>query len=249
MDPLELRSINGTKEGERQVTGVAFPRIGYMETVHAALEHEHYATPLTGPNRGGKTTYIQGVGLVHLLAQAGCYVPGTRAAISPLDHLFTHFPTEEKPESEAGRFGEEAIRLGEIFGQVTRSSLVLMNESLSSTSFSESLYLAEDLVRILRRVGARAIFSTHLHELANRVDELNDSVPGESRIVSIVSSPVEPTANGLQRSYKLEVRPPLGQSYAREIAAQYGISYPQLEQALSARGVLQEREEGKEKRQ
>jgi xanthine dehydrogenase molybdenum-binding subunit len=52
MDPLELRQINGTKEGERQVTGVAFPRIGYMETVHAALEHEHYATPLTGPNRG-----------------------------------------------------------------------------------------------------------------------------------------------------------------------------------------------------
>jgi CO/xanthine dehydrogenase Mo-binding subunit len=52
MDPLALRQINGTKEGERQVTGVAFPRIGYMETVHAALEHEHYATPLTGPNRG-----------------------------------------------------------------------------------------------------------------------------------------------------------------------------------------------------
>jgi xanthine dehydrogenase molybdenum-binding subunit len=52
LDPLELRRINGTKEGERQVTGVAFPRIGYMETVHAALEHEHYATPLTGPNRG-----------------------------------------------------------------------------------------------------------------------------------------------------------------------------------------------------
>ncbi len=52
MDPLELRRINGTKEGERQVHGVAFPRIGYMETVHAALEHEHYATPLTGPNRG-----------------------------------------------------------------------------------------------------------------------------------------------------------------------------------------------------
>ncbi len=52
IDPLRLREINGTKEGDRQVTGAAFPRIGYMETVHAALEHEHYATPLTGPNRG-----------------------------------------------------------------------------------------------------------------------------------------------------------------------------------------------------
>ena len=197
---------------------------------------------LTGPNRGGKTTYMVGVGIVHLLAQAGCYVPGTQAVISPLDHLFTHFPLEEKPESNAGRFGEEAMRLGGIFEQVTRHSLVLLNETLSSTSFSESLYLAQDLVRILRRVGARAIYSTHLHELADRVEELNDSVPGESRIISVVSSPIEPDGQAagaeLNRTYKLEVRPPLGQSYAREIAARYGISYQQLEEILSGRGVL-----------
>jgi xanthine dehydrogenase molybdenum-binding subunit len=52
MDPLEIRRINGAKEGDRRVDGPTFPRIGYLETVHAALEHEHYATPLTGPNRG-----------------------------------------------------------------------------------------------------------------------------------------------------------------------------------------------------
>jgi DNA mismatch repair protein MutS len=202
---------------------------------------------LTGPNRGGKTTYMQGAGVVHILAQAGCYVPGKQALISPLDHLFTHFPLEEKPDSDAGRFGEEAIRLGKIFEQVTRHSLVLLNESLSSTSFGESLYLAQDIVRILRRLGARAIYSTHLHELANRVDELNDSVPGDSRIVSVVSSPIETAAPGNDgegnRTYKLEMRPPLGQSYAREIAARYGISYQQLENVLSERGVLNKPDE------
>ena len=52
LDPLEIRRINGAKEGDRQVHGPTFPRIGYMETVHAALEHEHYHTPLEGPNRG-----------------------------------------------------------------------------------------------------------------------------------------------------------------------------------------------------
>jgi DNA mismatch repair ATPase MutS len=197
---------------------------------------------LTGPNRGGKTTYMQGVGILHILAQAGCYIPGTQAVISPLDYLFTHFPLEENPQSDAGRFGEEAMRLGKIFEQVTRHSLVLLNESLSSTSFSESLYLAQDLVRILRRIGARAIYSTHLHELAARADELNDSVPGDSKIVSVVSSPIDTAgpANGAEanRTYKLEMRPPLGQSYAREIAARYGISYDQLENVLSERGVL-----------
>src|SRR6266568_4216022 len=52
MDPLEMRRVNGAKEGDRRFDGPTFPRIGYMETVHAALEHEHYATPLNGPNRG-----------------------------------------------------------------------------------------------------------------------------------------------------------------------------------------------------
>ena len=197
---------------------------------------------LTGPNRGGKTTYMQGIGIVHILAQLGLRVPGDQALVSPLDHLFTHFPLEEKPESDAGRFGEEAMRLGQIFEQVTRHSLVLLNETLSSTSFSESLYLAQDIVRILRRVGARAIYSTHLHELANKVDELNDSVPGDSKIVSVVSSPVNTASQGVGdaviRTYKVEIRPPLGQSYAREIAARHGISYQQLEKVLSERGVL-----------
>jgi DNA mismatch repair protein MutS len=197
---------------------------------------------LTGPNGGGKTTFMQGVGVVHILAQLGCHVPGTRAAISPLDQLFTHFPLEEKPESGTGRFGEEAIRLKRIFEQVTRHSLVLLNETLSSTNFSESLFLAQDLVRILRRIGARAIYSTHLHELANNVEELNRSVPGDSLIISVVSSPVDPDgpSNGAggRNRYKLDVRPPLGQSYAREIAARYGISYQQLESTLSQRGVL-----------
>ena len=52
MDPLEIRRLNGAKEGDRLVHGPTFPRIGYLETVHAALEHEHYQSPLTGPNRG-----------------------------------------------------------------------------------------------------------------------------------------------------------------------------------------------------
>jgi len=206
------------------------------------LEPEGGILILTGPNGGGKTTYMQGVGVVHIMAQLGCHVPGRQATVSPLDQLFTHFPLEEKPESGTGRFGEEAMRLGKIFEQVTRHSLVLLNETLSSTNFSESLYLAQDIVRILRRIGARAIYSTHLHELAGRVDELNESVPGDSKIVSVVSSPVDVSmqADGpeMRRRYKLEMRPPLGQSYAREIAARYGISYQQLEDVLSKRGVL-----------
>ena len=52
MDPLELRLLNGAREGTRRVTGLRFPKIGYLETVQAAREHEHYSAPLGGPNRG-----------------------------------------------------------------------------------------------------------------------------------------------------------------------------------------------------
>jgi DNA mismatch repair ATPase MutS len=211
-----------------------------MNDIH--LGSEGRILILTGPNRGGKTTYLQGVGIIQVLAQAGLRVPGKEAVISPLDHLFTHFPLEERSDTDTGRFGEEAIRLGKIFEQVTRHSLVLMNESLSSTSFSESLYLAQDIVRMFRRIGACLIYSTHLHELANRADELNDSVPGDSKVVSIVSSPVGPASQDAKEeiisTYKVEARPPLGQSYAREIARRYGISLQQLEKLLHERGLL-----------
>ncbi len=197
---------------------------------------------LTGPNLGGKTTYMVGIGIAQLLAQVGCFAPGEMAQISPVDNIFTHFPLEERPEADAGRLGEEAMRLGTIFEQLTSHSLILLNESLSNTSFGESLYLARDIVRILRRAGVRAIYSTHLHELAEGVEALNQSVQGSSKIISIVSSPVEEqlsvAADEIVRTYQVENRPPLGQSYARGIAARYGIGYEQLEKALSEREVI-----------
>jgi len=52
MDPLDSRSLNGAKEGTRQVTGPRFPRIGYLETVQSAMEREHYLAPLEGANLG-----------------------------------------------------------------------------------------------------------------------------------------------------------------------------------------------------
>lgn len=195
---------------------------------------------LTGPNQGGKTTYAQAIGLAQVLAQAGLYVPGSRARISPVDAIYTHFPAEEAPETEAGRLGEEAARLSAIFNDATRASLIILNESLSSTSAGESLYLAVDLVRILRLLGARTVFATHLHELAEEVPALNVE-PGDSPVVSLVSLVEEhASVDGprIRQTYRIVPGPPRGRSYAREIAARYGISYEQLHQRLRGRGLL-----------
>ena len=63
---------------------------------------------LTGPNRGGKTTITQAVGLAFLLAQNGIYVPATQMKFSPCDSIFTHFPADENDTVDLGRLGEEA---------------------------------------------------------------------------------------------------------------------------------------------
>jgi DNA mismatch repair protein MutS len=191
---------------------------------------------LTGPNQGGKTTYTQAVGLVQVLAQAGLFVPGTAARLSLVDNIYTHFPAEERPDAETGRLGEEARRLNTIFLSATPYSLILLNESLASTAAGESLYLAQDVVRILQRLGARTIYATHLHALAANVGDLNADAPDEGRVISLVAQVREDGA--VEQTYRIAPGPPLGRSYAREIAARYGISYEQLEDLLRRRGLV-----------
>ncbi len=196
---------------------------------------------LTGPNQGGKTTFMQAVGLSQVLAQAGLFVPGRRARISPVDGIYTHYPTEERLELGTGRFGDEARRLGDIFAEATRNSLVLLNEALVGTNPGESLYLAQDVVRALRRLGARAIYTTHFHDLAANVERLNEETHGDSRIGSLVASRMVEEAEQpgvVQRSYRVLPGPPIGRSYAREIASQYGVSYEQLVKKMKERGVI-----------
>lgn len=196
---------------------------------------------LTGPNQGGKTTYTQMVGLCQIMAQVGLWVPAKAAVVSPVDGIYTHYPVEEQLERATGRFGDEAERLSGLFNHASRHSLILLNESLSSTSPGESLYLAQDIVRIMRHMGTRAIFGTHLHQLAAEVDQLNDDTAGDSRIFSLIASPITPTEandDDIHRSYKIAPGPPAGRSYATEIAHKYGISYDQLLTRLANRGVL-----------
>jgi DNA mismatch repair protein MutS len=196
---------------------------------------------LTGPNRGGKTVFTRAVGLAQVLFQAGLFVPGSHARMSPVEGILSHFPLEEQPSLNAGRLGEEAARINAIFRKVTRRHLVLMNESLSTTSPGEGLYLARDIVRALRMAGARAIYATHLHELGN-VAVVNDDTAGESLVASLVAGSERVVEEGdgasVRRTYEIRPGPPQGISHARDIARRYGIELQQLLETLKERNVL-----------
>ncbi|MBQ3847508.1 MAG: hypothetical protein II748_01480 [Clostridia bacterium] len=194
---------------------------------------------LTGANQGGKTTFTRAIGIAQLLYQAGFPVPGRSGRISPVDNILTHFPELEKNSISEGRLGEECIRLEAILPRLTKYSMLLMNESLSSTSHQECLTISEEIMRYLRTVGVRTVFATHMHELAEEIPELNKE-PGLSNMVSLVAG-VDESADmevmtedgikrysGSKRTYRIVPMPPQGKSFALDIARTYGISYNQL---------------------
>ncbi len=190
---------------------------------------------LTGPNSGGKITYIQAVAFVQLLFQVGLYVPAVKARISPVDNIYTHFPVEEKTGVDMGRLDEESKRLNDIFKRASRYSMIILNESFSRTSPGESLYLSKDIICALRYLGARGVFATHLHELGMDVENINRSVEGDSLVGSLVAG-VASSGTGstepAKRTYKVVPGKPQGLSYAKDIARQFGISYEQLEEII-----------------
>ncbi len=185
---------------------------------------------MTGPNRGGKTTFTQAVGLSFLLAQNGIYVPADEFRVSPCDNIFTHFPADENDTVDLGRLGEESQRIAQIFNQATDLSLLLFNESLATTNVSEGLYIAKDVIKAMRFVGTRTIFNTHMHELARNPDEINSMVEGSSRVQSLVTG----VENG-ERSFRVYIAPPQGLSYARDIAVKYGVTFEQIKEDIEKR--------------
>ncbi|MBQ3483787.1 MAG: hypothetical protein IJA78_06400 [Clostridia bacterium] len=181
---------------------------------------------LTGPNRGGKSVITCAVGLCQAMAQLGLFVPADHAVISPVDGIHTHFPTGADDTIDKGRLGEECARLGEIFDAITDKSLVLLDESLSSTGSFEASYIAAEVLAGLSRVGCHCIFSTHLHELAAEIDHIN------ARTAPVGGVPIDTLVAGIEgegrRSFRILRTKPDGKSYARDIAEKYGLTYDNI---------------------
>jgi DNA mismatch repair ATPase MutS len=198
--------------------------IAYKDIVTNDLDfsRDHMVYILTGANRGGKTTITQGIGILFVMAQGGIHVPGDSFELAPVDCIYTHFPADEDKTMDLGRLGEECIRFKKMYTDCTDKSLMLLNETFSTTSFEEGYYIARDAVKALLAKGVRTIYNTHMHKLAQDVGELNRE-SSDSKAVSLIVR-----SDGGQRSFKVEVAEPEGMSYARDIAKKYGVTYEML---------------------
>jgi DNA mismatch repair ATPase MutS len=187
-----------------------------------AFDQEHTVYILTGANRGGKTTITQAIGQLFVLAQGGLFVPAEQFRYVPCDCIYTHFPADEDKTTNLGRLGEECVRFKEIFTQSTSKSLVLLNETFSTTSFEEGYYIARDSVKALLTKAVRTIYNTHMHKLGEDAAELTRESSGAG-----AASLIMRTENG-RRSFKVALAQPEGSSYAKDIAEKYGVTYDML---------------------
>ncbi len=164
---------------------------------------------ITGPNMGGKSTYMRQVALIVLLAHVGSFVPAASACLGPVDQIFTRIGAADDLAGGRSTFMVEMTEASNILHNATASSLVLMDEIGRGTSTFDGLALAWAIARHLaREVGSFTLFSTHYFELTRLADELPtvanvhlDAVEHAERIVFLHAVNDGPAS----RSYGLQV--------------------------------------------
>ncbi len=181
---------------------------------------------LTGPNRGGKTIMEQALGIISVMASVGSFVTASECSGQPFSNILTHFPIDENLTINFGRLGEEAVRIRQIIQETDDKTLVLFNETYSTTSAVDGLYLSKDLLHVMKELGASVIFNTHIHEVARSIEEMN-AYSGKSRFVSLVME----IKDG-ENTFKVKRCDPDSKSYAMNIAKKYGITYEQIKELL-----------------
>ncbi len=121
---------------------------------------------ITGPNMGGKSTYLRQVALICIMAQCGAFIPAKKAQLALLDRVFTRIGAGDNLAAGKSTFLVEMEETASICTQATKKSLVILDEVGRGTSTFDGLAIAQAVIEYLyTHVGARCLFATHYHEL------------------------------------------------------------------------------------
>ncbi|KAL0084146.1 DNA mismatch repair protein MutS [Phycomyces blakesleeanus] len=131
---------------------------------------------LTGPNMGGKSTFLRQNAVIVLLAHIGCFVPAKYADIGITDRIFSRVGASDNLAQDQSTFMVEMVETATILQQATARSMVIMDEVGRGTSTTDGFSLAYAILYDLcSRIGCRTLFATHYHELARELDNKEHS--------------------------------------------------------------------------
>ena len=186
---------------------------------------------ITGPNMGGKSTFMRQTALIAVLAHIGSFVPAVRARLGPLDRIFTRIGAGDDLAGGRSTFMVEMTETANILHNATARSLVLMDEIGRGTSTFDGLSLAWAVARHLAStVRCFTLFATHYFELTSLSTELE----------GIANVHLDATEHGDALVFLHAVRPgPASRSFGLAVAALAGVPRPVIDQA---RGFLAELE-------
>jgi DNA mismatch repair protein MutS len=187
------------------------------------LSPERRLLVITGPNMGGKSTYMRQAALIVVLAHAGAFVPAESATLGPIDRIFTRIGAADDLASGQSTFMVEMTETAAILHNATERSVVLMDEVGRGTSTYDGLSLARAVAEHLAsRTRAFTLFATHYFELT----ELEPGVPGVANVH------LDATEYGDKLVLLHRVQPgPANRSFGLQVAALAGIPKPVIEQA------------------
>jgi DNA mismatch repair protein MutS len=184
-------------------TGRFVPNDLYLDTESASL------LLITGPNMGGKSTYLRQAALLTILAQMGSFVPAERMRLGIVDRVYTRIGASDNVARGRSTFMVEMTETATILNTATPQSLILLDEMGRGTSTFDGLALAWATVEYLHaHVGARTLFATHYHELTilaenlDRLKNLHVSVKESPQGIVFLHSIEEGPAN---KSYGIDV--------------------------------------------
>ncbi len=170
---------------------------------------------ITGPNMGGKSTYLRQAALLVIMAQCGCFVPAERMRLGLVDRIYTRIGASDNVARGRSTFMVEMTETAAILNSATNRSLVLLDEMGRGTATYDGLSLAWATVEHLHnRIGARTLFATHYHELtllAERLERLKN-----------LRVTVKETTGGIVFLHAVEAGP-ASKSYGIEVARLAGL--------------------------
>src|SRR5437870_2293477 len=203
----------------------------------------HRILLLTGPNMGGKSTYLRQTALIVILGQMGCFVPASRARLGIVDRVFTRIGASDNLARGRSTFMVEMTETAAILNTATAKSLILLDEVGRGTATYDGLAIAWAAIEYLdTRIRAKTLFATHYFELTELAEQLggvkNYHVAVKETGTGIVFlRKVEPGA--ADRSYGIEVAKLAGLPdevvrRAREVLAEHETAESHLSQLAAA---------------